>query len=108
MHFGQQIRQLRKSKDISLIQLAKELGVSPAYLSNLENGKTETIQLSVLNKLQGILFFELDQTPMQSSSEVKLQQLIMLFERLIKDKPDQADFLIKLLESGLYTYRDVT
>src|SRR5690606_1592931 len=97
-NFGQQIRQLRKSKNISLVQLSKELEVSPAYLSNLENGKTETIQLSVLNKLQDKLFLNLDQDRLETSDEFRLRQLEKLLKRLLKDKPEQAYFLLNLLE----------
>lgn len=107
LNFGQQIRQLRKSKNISLVQLSKELEVSPAYLSNLENGKTETIQLSVLNKLQDKLFLNLDQDRLETSDEFRLRQLEKLLKRLLKDKPEQAYFLLNLLESGLNTYSDL-
>ena len=37
--FGVKIRQLRKSKGVTLKQMASALGVSSAYLSALENGK---------------------------------------------------------------------
>ncbi|MCU0094333.1 helix-turn-helix transcriptional regulator [Bacillus sp. OR9] len=49
---GTHIRTLRTQKGIGLNTFAKQLGVSPAYLSNLETGKTDTIQLSLLQKLQ--------------------------------------------------------
>ena len=45
---GQQIRQIRNRKGISLNAYANELGVSSGYLSNLETGKTQNITLSVL------------------------------------------------------------
>jgi transcriptional regulator with XRE-family HTH domain len=37
--FGLKVRELRKKKGVSQKDLAKALGVSPAYLSALENGK---------------------------------------------------------------------
>lgn len=49
---GQQIRQIRNRKGISLNAYANELGVSSGYLSNLETGKTQNITLSVLEQLQ--------------------------------------------------------
>lgn len=36
---GEQIRELREQKDISLRELAKKLGVSPAFLSDIELGR---------------------------------------------------------------------
>ena len=37
--FGEQIRELREGKDISLRELAKKLGLSPAFLSDVELGR---------------------------------------------------------------------
>lgn len=37
--FGRKVRELRRKKGVSQRALAKALGVSPAYLSALENGK---------------------------------------------------------------------
>lgn len=36
---GERIRELREQKDISLRELAKKLGVSPAFLSDIELGR---------------------------------------------------------------------
>lgn len=36
---GERIRELREQKDISLRELAKRLGVSPAFLSDIELGR---------------------------------------------------------------------
>lgn len=52
---GQQIRQLRKRKGIGLNEFAKELEVPTGYLSNLETGKSDTIKLDVLERIQGEL-----------------------------------------------------
>lgn len=37
--FGRRIRELRARKQVTQKQMAAELGVSPAWLSSLENGK---------------------------------------------------------------------
>ena len=39
MTIGERIRQLREEKDISLRELAKTIGVSPAFLSDVELGR---------------------------------------------------------------------
>lgn len=36
---GERIRELREQKDLSLRELAKRLGVSPAFLSDIELGR---------------------------------------------------------------------
>ncbi len=38
---GENIKKLRKEKDISLYKLAIDLGVTPPTISNWESGKTE-------------------------------------------------------------------
>ena len=35
------LKTLRKSKNIKLISMAKEIGISPAYLSMIERGKRQ-------------------------------------------------------------------
>ncbi len=37
--FGQKLRQMRKQRGLTQAQMAKAIGVSPAYLSALEHGK---------------------------------------------------------------------
>lgn len=48
------LKTLRKSKKIKLIEMAKQIGISPAYLSmierNLRSPKVETIE-DICNKL---------------------------------------------------------
>ncbi|WML45410.1 helix-turn-helix transcriptional regulator [Neobacillus sp. PS3-40] len=54
-NFGEVIRKIRIEQGFGLNEFAKILDVSPGYLSNLETGKTNTIQLSILKKIQGKL-----------------------------------------------------
>lgn len=55
------LRTLRRSKKIKLIELAKQIGISPAYLSMIENNKRDpkvsTIE-DICNELEyiGLLF----------------------------------------------------
>ncbi len=52
--FGQKIRELRGKKDFSLRELAKEIGVSAAFLSDIELGRrypSEKVFLSLAQKL---------------------------------------------------------
>ena len=64
MTIGERIRQYRKQKDVSLNKLAVLSGVSPAYISQLENNKSggspsveiaqkiaKALEISVLNLL---------------------------------------------------------
>lgn len=52
--FGQKIRELREEKDLSLRELAKEIQVSAAFLSDIELGRrypSDKILLSISEKL---------------------------------------------------------
>ena len=45
------IAQLRKKQDLTLLQLARRVGVTEAYISMLENGVKKNPSLPVLRKL---------------------------------------------------------
>lgn len=49
--FGEYLRRNRKDKRITLVELAKETGLSQPYLSQIENGKRNTYKPDVLRKL---------------------------------------------------------
>ncbi|MFD1738345.1 helix-turn-helix domain-containing protein [Bacillus salitolerans] len=105
---GLKIRTVREQKGIGLNQLAKELGVSSGYLSNLERGKTETVPLSFLEKLDEQLHFS---TLIQEAKDFKSEQYDeMIFRidrcsRLLKDlnntNPELANCFVSMLEKGL-------
>ena len=73
---GDNIRNIRKSKKISLNNLAKMSGISLGYLSDLENNKFTNPTIDKLNKIAQILevqttdFFN-DDSNENSSFEVK-------------------------------------
>jgi predicted transcriptional regulator/DNA-binding XRE family transcriptional regulator len=48
--FGHRVRHLRKSRGLTLDELGQELGRTPSYLSQLENGKKEP-RLGLINEL---------------------------------------------------------
>lgn len=50
-NYGAIIKHLRKDKGITIVQLAKEMGVSQAYISRLEQGQIKPTkeQLEVLS-----------------------------------------------------------
>ncbi len=55
MELGEKIKQLRLEKGCSSGQLAKESGVSRAYLWQLETGGKESPSLQILQKLASVL-----------------------------------------------------
>jgi transcriptional regulator with XRE-family HTH domain len=98
---GKLVRDLRQKKGISLNAFAEQLGVSSAYLSNLETGKTDNVQLKLLHKLQEELTVFPLQTNSSSFVEQRLVQLAPKLADLAKSNPTLANFLLDTLERGL-------
>lgn len=100
--FGQQIRQIRQQKGFGLNEFAKELGVSPAYLSNLETGKTQTIQLEVLSKLQQGLHLNVDELDSKANPVIRRAERVSeLLLELHKTNPVAANYFMMLVEQGV-------
>ncbi|WP_256760897.1 helix-turn-helix domain-containing protein [Cohnella sp. WQ 127256] len=101
-NFGQQLRQIRQQKRFGLNEFAKELGVSPAYLSNLETGKTQTIQLGVLSKLQQQLHMNIDENVPENDHVVwRTERVSELLLDLHRCNPSAADYLMTMVEQGV-------
>jgi transcriptional regulator with XRE-family HTH domain len=105
-HIGERIRVLRKQKGISLNAFAERLNVSPAYLSNLETGKTDTIQLSLLEKLQEELSLLPVETTHSIDSEfdIRIQHVMRQLKELEQKHPKVADYLLSTLERGVHLF----
>lgn len=57
---GEVIKAKRVEKQISLVNFAREIGISPGYLSQLENGRKANPKLEVIVKITQALDIELD------------------------------------------------
>lgn len=97
--FGKQIRDLRERKGKTLNEFARELDVSPGYLSNLETGKSDTVKLGVFEKLQA----ELNILPLSSSSYMssRLQRIEEKLINLEQKNPEVAEYLLNSFEDGI-------
>jgi len=60
---GKTVRKLRKERNFTQEALAKEIGISRATLSKLENGYLGNVSISTLNNTLSILGYELDIKP---------------------------------------------
>lgn len=102
-NLGQRVRAIRINKGIGLNEFANKLGVSSGYLSNLETGKTETIHLSLLEKLQD----ELDVFPTVDLGEVddkflyRIERTNLLLKQLAENNPELTDYLLSTVEKGI-------
>lgn len=101
-NFGQQLRQIRQQKGFGLNEFAKEIGVSPAYLSNLETGKTQTIQLEILSKLQQELHMIINEDVPENDHTVwRAERIGELLLDMHRTNPIAADYLMTMVEQGV-------
>jgi transcriptional regulator with XRE-family HTH domain len=100
---GQKVRLLREKKGIGLNTFADQLGVSSGYLSNLETGKTENVQLSLLERLQQELHLFPATTLDNGSSDLyfRLQRIYQLLHEVNQHHPEAAEYLLTTMERGL-------
>lgn len=57
---GEIIKAKREEKKVSLVDFAREIGISPAYLSQLENGRKENPKLEIMLSITQALDIDLD------------------------------------------------
>lgn len=102
LDIGSRIRKIREKKGISLNKFAKIIGVSSGYLSNLESGKTTTINLEVLNKIQT----ELNIMPIGEHSEIaeRMKRIEKDLMHLNQDKPEMVQFFLHNLEDSIHYF----
>ncbi|MCQ6268873.1 helix-turn-helix transcriptional regulator [Fictibacillus sp. WQ 8-8] len=100
---GQKIRLIRTKKGISLNTFAEQIGVSSGYLSNLETGKTNNIDLPVLDTIQKKLFIIPMVPPDQEEDEIsyRFQRVITQFRELANSDAKAAEYLLSSFENGL-------
>ncbi|WP_345243236.1 helix-turn-helix domain-containing protein [Pontibacillus salipaludis] len=97
---GKRVRMLREQKGIGLNTYAKTLGVSPGYLSNLETGKTDTIELTLLSKLQDeFTIFPLQKE--ESEIDYRLSRILEQLKTLNNFDPLAVDYLLQTIEKGI-------
>lgn len=100
--FGSTIRKIREQKRIGLNEFAKELGVSAGYLSNLETGKTDTVRLGVLHKLQHDLnIYPVSENGHNSEIEIRIERLSYLIRDCYQIDSTFTNYFLSTIEEGL-------
>lgn len=81
---GEVIKAKRTEKQISLVDFAREVGISPGYLSQLENGRKTNPQLEVMLKITKALDLDLDMLlGLEQESEVPALRIPSLLRLVI-------------------------
>jgi transcriptional regulator with XRE-family HTH domain len=105
---GRMIRASRNQKGISINDYAAKLGVSVGYLSNLETGKTDTINLSILEKLQEELHLfplEMNNENIDDQFNLRVQRVGQMLNKLNHQKSDEAEYLLSVVEKGIELFK---
>lgn len=94
---GETLRIIRVFHDKKLIELSKEIGISPGYLSEIERGKKKP-NLELIEKYAKvfktkpsvILFFseDLDKEKKRGSLKIKIRNRLVKFLNFIEEKTD--------------------
>ena len=93
--FGPTIRLLRQAKGISLREMARQLGVSPAFLSQIEAGRQHKIpkaRIVQVAEMLGVSEAYLLGTAKQIHPDVV---------KFLRETPEAAEFMITAMKSGL-------
>lgn len=61
MTFGDNLKKIAKSKDISMYKLSKDSGVSQSYISELVSGKQNNPTMDIAKKLARTLNVSIDE-----------------------------------------------
>ena len=69
--FGERVRRLRMARGLSLRQLAKVVGVSAPFLSDLEHDRRNTSRLEELAKALGVSVSTLEESAPVSREDVE-------------------------------------
>lgn len=102
-NFGKILRSIREKEGYGLNQFAKKIGVSPAYLSNLETGKSDTIKLQILEKLteEFHLFSGSNTNKKVSEFTFRTDRAMEKLTTLVTLNPRLANFLLETIEQGI-------
>lgn len=92
MTVGERIKEIRKSKKISVDYIAKELGISKTTIYRYEDSTIEKIPLTIFDKLCQIL--EVSPAELTGNVSVKTKQPPLPEE--LNDAQDAMEFLIKI------------
>jgi PTS system nitrogen regulatory IIA component len=93
--FGPTIRLLRQAKGISLRELARQLGVSPAFLSQIEAGRQHKIPRARIVQVAEML--GVSESYLLSTARQMHPELM----KFMNETPEAAEFMIAAMRGGL-------
>ncbi len=97
-YFGQQVRDRRLQEDLSQEELAKKIGISRNYLSQIERGQATNLSWQVREKLTDVLGLKEPET--STMSETQLPSSLVIFAQSKHLPPDDVLMLARLKYRG--------
>lgn len=97
-YFGQQVRDRRLQEDLSQEELAKKIGISRNYLSQIERGQATNLSWQVREKLTDVLGLKEPETG--TMSETQLPSSLVIFAQSKHLPPDDVLMLARLKYRG--------
>lgn len=94
---GKRLREIRKRKGIKQEKLAELIGVEPATISNIENGKNypSMINLDGIIEVLGSSFTEVFDFEHKSENE----DLVLQINELMKKNPERIEDFYKIIKA---------
>jgi len=94
---GKRLRELRKRKGLKQEELAEKIGVEPATISNIENGKNYPSMTNLENILNVLdySFTEIFDYEHKNTNE----NLIYQINEIIKNHPDKIEDFYKIIKA---------
>ena len=100
-NLGEKIRELRIEKGYGLNEFAKIIDISSGYLSQLETGKTENINLTLLQRLQEELALLPLNLETNDETNARLSRAVQQVKALQNVDKEAAEFIIHNLETTI-------
>lgn len=101
MEFGEKLKQIRKERGLTQVQLAEKAGISYGAIVNYENGRRKEVQGKILLNLAKALDVQpKDLMPNISKVEIKVEPSPEFLEALQKEKTEKLERLSDFLLAG--------
>lgn len=101
--FGKYLREQRKRRNVTLVELSQKTGLSQPYLSQIENGKRDIPKPDLIKKITAVLRVNqlemLEKAGYISTEERKKEEAERA--RLFEERIDKADYDILLLLTNI-------
>jgi len=88
--YGKELRKIRVDESLVLGDMAKQLGVSPAYLSSIENGKRE-IPKDLTSRLVTVYGLSNEQKTILEKAAIAVQKTVSINLSPVIEYPEYAE-----------------